>query len=276
MGSRHRFFQYTWGILLILAIIFLLGQLDFFFKPFQKFLAVLFLPVVLSGFFYYLGRPLIRWGEGFHFSRTVIILVFFLLGVGAMVGLGVWAGAFIARQFNQLVLDLPGLITAGRNQMEGLLHAPNLAALWNSRMGQQLTGEIQKILPYLTGRVLGAIEAVTGFAAVLVLVPFILFYFLKDDEQFSEGFLKLFPRIYRKDIRGMMIEADRVVAVYIIGQVILASVLGVVLYIGYLILGLHYPLILALFALVAAFIPMFGPIIGVVPAVLVGLAQDPW
>lgn len=47
------------------------------------------------------------------------------------------------------------------------------------------------------------------------------------------------------------------------------------MYLGYLIIGLKYSLILALFALITSFIPLFGSTIGIVPAVLVGLYEGP-
>jgi predicted PurR-regulated permease PerM len=73
----------------------------------------------------------------------------------------------------------------------------------------------------------------------------------------------------------MLDDVDKTLSAYIIGQAIIALTIGILMYIGYLILGLNYALILAVFAMVTAFIPILGAFIGVIPAVLVGLTVNP-
>lgn len=63
---------------------------------------------------------------------------------------------------------------------------------------------------------------------------------------------------------------DEALSSYIQGQVIVACFVGALAYIGYLILGLPYALILGLTALFTNFIPFIGPWIGTAPGVIVG------
>jgi predicted PurR-regulated permease PerM len=73
----------------------------------------------------------------------------------------------------------------------------------------------------------------------------------------------------------MLSDIDTVLSNYIAGQLLDAFIVGVLTYIGYLIIGLQYSLILAIFTMIACLIPFFGPWIGLVPAALISLASNP-
>jgi predicted PurR-regulated permease PerM len=78
MWIKNNFFKYSIGIILVLLIIFLLGQVDFFLAPFKKFIAVLFIPVLISLLLYYLMRPLVRLAIKFKFPPVLAILSVFV------------------------------------------------------------------------------------------------------------------------------------------------------------------------------------------------------
>jgi predicted PurR-regulated permease PerM len=65
-------------------------------------------------------------------------------------------------------------------------------------------------------------------------------------------------------------------ASYIKGQLIVAVFVGIFMHAGYLLIGLEFALILALFAVLTNVIPFLGPFIGVFPALLVAIIQDPF
>ena len=276
MWYRADFFKYAAAILLILTIIFLLGQLHFFFEPFIKFITVLASPVLVAGLFYYLLRPLIRLAEENQIPRSLAIGILFVVGITVFIFITIYIGTFIQNQSSQFITNLPQIIHSGESRIEQLLHPKNFGFNISGNVGKQFTAAIQKGLPFLTGHILQAVSALTGIATVLVLVPFILFYFLYEDFRFIKAFLAWVPKTYHYEVSHTLKEIDRTLSTYIIGQVVLSLVLGVLLFTGYLIIGIPYSLILALFGFITAFIPIFGPIIGVVPALLVGFAENPW
>ncbi|SIC93771.1 putative permease [Mycobacteroides abscessus subsp. abscessus] len=73
-----------------------------------------------------------------------------------------------------------------------------------------------------------------------------------------------------------MLDIDKTLSTYIIGQFIIAFADGVLMYIGYLIIGLDYALVLALFATFLTVVPFLGPLLGIIPAIFVGLMQEPF
>ncbi|MFS0812636.1 AI-2E family transporter [Peribacillus phoenicis] len=69
-------------------------------------------------------------------------------------------------------------------------------------------------------------------------------------------------------------DVDKTLSTYIIGQFIISIVIGTLMYIGYLIIGLDYALVLALFAMIFTVVPFLGPLISIIPALFIALQQD--
>ncbi len=74
MWYNHKFFKFGSAILLILLIIYMLGQIDFFLEPFRKLVASIFTPLLISTLLYYVLRPLVNLLEKIKVRRTFGIL----------------------------------------------------------------------------------------------------------------------------------------------------------------------------------------------------------
>lgn len=72
-----------------------------------------------------------------------------------------------------------------------------------------------------------------------------------------------------------MRDMDEAISSYIQGQIIVSFCVGVLLYIAYFIIGLEYSLILAILAMVTNIIPVLGPFIGTIPALIVAFIHSP-
>lgn len=276
MWIKNNFFKYSIGIILVLLIIFLLGQVDFFLAPFKKFIAVLFIPVLISLLLYYLMRPLVRLAIKFKFPPVLAILSVFVVFILVFSLIGTYAGSIIVDQFNLLIDDLPHITETVKEKAQKLVENENFASLFTGKIQEQFTTYAQKAFPVVKDNILGAISAVTGIASVLLTVPFMVFYLLKDDRIFYRRLSNVIHRKYRREITDIIKETDKTLSTYVIGQAIIALILGTLTFIGYLIIGLKYSFILAFFVMITSFIPMFGTIIGVVPALLLGIAVNPF
>jgi predicted PurR-regulated permease PerM len=275
MWFKEKFFKYSVGIILVLVIAFLLGQLGFIVAPVMQFFGVLFFPLLISGFLYYLLRPIVGLVERLRVNRTIAIILVFLVVIGLFALVVIYAGSLISQEINKFSNDMPWIIQSVKDKARELVNNNNLNAEL-ARVQDQLTSTVQSIIPKISRSIVGAVSTLTGIVTVLIMVPFILFFLLKDGHVFYKMFLGLIPGKYKEEASGILDETDKTLSVYIIGQAIIAVILGLLMYIGYLIIGMDYALILALFALVTSFIPMFGTIIGVIPAFIVGLAIEPF
>lgn len=130
-----------------------------------------------------------------------------------------------------------------------------------------LTGIGSNILSF-TGVLVSALTS-------LVVVPFVLFFLLKDGDKLPGSFLKLLPQDSRAEGAKILHDMDENLSAYIQGQATVSLFVGVLSYITYLILGVDYAIILALVATFTNVIPFVGPIIGAVPAIVVAFFQEP-
>lgn len=104
-------------------------------------------------------------------------------------------------------------------------------------------------------------------------MPFILFYLLKDDRIFHKKFMSIMPKAYIKEIRDGLRDIDKVLSMYISSQLLVSFILGVIMFIGYLIIGLPNALLMA-FCNDNKYNSILGPFLGAAPAVLMALTID--
>src|SRR5699024_1248608 len=119
-------------------------------------------------------------------------------------------------------------------------------------------------------------STVTHFFVAVFTITFILIFLLKDGTTFKEYCLQLHLRKYRKDFNQILHNTDVQVDIYIRGYIIVASFIGILLYIGYLIIGLDYAIILASVAAVTSVVPYLGPIIAISPAIIIAIVHSPF
>ncbi len=275
MWYKHNFFKYAIGLLLVLLNIFMLGQINFFLVPLRNVLATILLPLLISGLLYYLMRPLVNWIVKLKVPRTLAILIGFVLLLAVLTVISASTGSMIGAQVKQLYDSLPGFFEIASEQTVEFFRNGGLPFLPLDQLQQQISGLLEKAVPFLSNGLISGISTVANTATALVIVPFFLFYLLKDDQLFHRRMLAIIPEKHRDRGDDILEDVDKTLSTYIIGQAIVALTVGVLMYIGYLILGLDYALILALFALITAFIPILGAFIGIIPAVLVGLTVNP-
>ncbi|MBM7613882.1 AI-2E family transporter [Alkaliphilus hydrothermalis] len=275
MWYKDKFFKYSTAIVLLLLIVFLLGQVDFILAPIMGGLMVIAFPLIVTLLFYYLLRPLVRILMKHKLPKVPSILVSFLVPVGGLTLLGILVGSTIVSEFNQLISrEFPRVVNMVEKRVTDMMVSGDLDFLATENMIEKVTSFIEKTAPALGVGIFSSISSVTSVVTALLLVPFILFYFLKDDSMASNRFIKLFPLEYQDETEKILSDIDKTLSSFITGQAMVSVVIGVLMYIGYLIIGLKYALVLALFALLTAMIPFFGPILGVIPALFIGFSYN--
>lgn len=262
-------------IALVLLIIFLLYQLSFIFTPVFKALSFLFVPVVFSILFYYLLKPLVQLLEKklSHTPSVAIAFVVFLLGVFLMIGaLGFFfvdqldeLGEVVMEQYEQYRED-PGILVP--DFLQGFINIAEIENTITQRLSN-LTGWLQENFSELFGQL-------KDIPTQLLLVPFLIFYFLKDGNRFYENLRNMVPYKHRTKFEESAEKVDAVLSTYVKGQLIVALFTGAGMLIVYLIVGIPLAPVLAVFAVVTSIIPFIGPVLGVLPAIVIALGEGLW
>src|SRR5699024_1949112 len=109
----------------------------------------------------------------------------------------------------------------------------------------------------------------------MILIPFFLFFMLKDHDKMMPFILQFFRGDMKKWIKKTFDDVNDVLSLYIRGQVLISTILATILFICYLIMGLKFALLLAVFASFMNIMPFLGPWIAFIPSLLIGFFLDP-
>jgi len=108
----------------------------------------------------------------------------------------------------------------------------------------------------------------TGTLVELIVVPIIAFYMMKSGDRFKDVFVGLFPDAYRGHLRHIIHEMHETLSAYIRGQLLMCALIAALVFAGMWFFDVPYPLVIALLAGLMELIPIVGPIVGAIPAVL--------
>lgn len=188
--------------------------------------------------------------------------------LGVLLASGWLFGSTIASQVEALAERVPRSLA----ELEGLLEA----LPFGEQIAGQLNGSATPDLQNMVGQVGGYVMATIGAGANLLLVIFAGLFFAAQPERIRDGLLLLVPRKPREAVREAADESGRALRLWLAGTLVSMTVVGVLTGIGTALIGLPSPVALGLFAGLAAFVPIVGPVVSVVPAVLLALEQGPW
>ena len=273
---KHKFFTFCYGVILILVIIWLASQVSFIFKPLKVAVQTLLLPFLLAGVLYYVFRPAVDWLHGFKLPRSVAILLLFLALAGIMTALCLAVGPLFQQQLNRLMITAPEV--AERLWQQWLYFQDHQASFppFVNEWIEQATRYVQVVVAAIGRNLADILSSITNLIITLIIVPFILFYLLKDGPRLSEGVLRWIPQGKQEEARLIIGEMSKALSTYVLGQMVVSLCVGIMVFIGYSLIGLDYSLILAFVAMLTNLIPFVGPLIGAVPALAVGLLDSLW
>ena len=123
--------------------------------------------------------------------------------------------------------------------------------------------------------VFSTVKGFFGGLAALFIILVLAFYMVVEQEKVRNYFKSLAPIEYQPYMAHLMKKMSLKMGEWLRGQIILGVIVGVAAYIGLSLLGVPYALLLALIAGVLEVVPYVGPILSLVPAVIIGLAQSP-
>jgi|GEM_PF-401654 len=248
------------GILAVLAVLVTARTTIESLQPFGHVLVVAGVAAVLT----FALAPLINRLEALMPRRAAATVVFFgtLLVIFGAAGLVVWQLATEGERFSQQIGQITDALQGKRTLTIGPYVLP-------SNLQEQLTQTVTTQAPAIaqhTGEF--ALAFISGLVD-LVLVLVVTFYLLIDERRFRLATLRTFEPSRRPAVRRVFREVARVFGAYVRAQLIVAVSLGALVTVTLFVIGVPYALFLGVFAAFAEFIPMVGPIVGMVPPLLI-------
>jgi predicted PurR-regulated permease PerM len=240
---------------------------------FRLVLFILFIAIVLGTAI----RPAVQWLNRRGMPRPAGVMVMYLLILLILVGFILLVIPLMTREAAQIAANVPDYYQDLRSAMIGSSSRP--LRLLGSQLPVQLFYFLQQ--EQTDGETLDRVTQsfyIAGLMArsvFVVLAVFLLgFYWTLDSERVIRALLLLFHRKRRENTRELIAEVESRLGNFIRGQSMLVSAVGILSLVAYMIIGLPYALVLALFAGIMEAVPIIGPTLGAIPAVLVALSLD--
>ncbi|WP_192942896.1 AI-2E family transporter [Staphylococcus cohnii] len=285
-----RFMKFLGGKDLVFALlilifigcaIFIFDQVSYIFKPFIIVFNTIVAPIVVSIILYYLFNPLVNLMERYNISRLWGVIILFLVIIGVIALAINLLIPVIGAQFKSFGNNFPYYVDKVNKFIDSVTKY-SLISNFYGQIQDQLDSLAKKlpsmVSDYFNGfgsKVKNFAEALVNVGVVIATTPFVLFFMLKDGHRFKEFSTNLMPPKFRKDFHDLLDKMSLQVGSYIQGQIIVSFCIGILLFIGYSIIGLDYSLILASIAAVTSVVPYIGPTIAISPAIIIALITSP-
>jgi len=276
---HKRWFQTLIAIALVLLIFLLLRETQYMFVPIYTYIGAIALPFIIGGLLYYISRPLMHVLEAYRVPRVVAILIIFLLFILIIYLVVNYIAPIAQEQFTRFINNTDDWSREVQSMIESWQNNQVIVPDQYTQPLNDATGSLinyaQQFAVTLPQYIFTLIAQIVQFVFLLVLVPFFLFYMLKDGEKLQPFVTQFFKEKRASSLIRLMNRMDNTLSSFIQGQLLVSVCVGILLYIGYVIIGLPYSLSLALFGMITNVIPFAGPYLAVVPAILVAFFQDP-
>lgn len=273
--TRKVWFQVGVGVLLLLLIIKYFMEINWIFSPLITIAKTIFVPLLLGAVFFYIFEPLQRLLEKYKTPRWGSILAILLIGVAAGWAFFSFIGPPVVEEVDRFAKSAPTLAKEITKSTEYVLqHREDLPPQVNDLI-DKAANSIQSIAIVSGKLVVSFFQSIVQTAFTLILVPFFFIFLLKDHEKLSPFICQFFTGERKKWMQKTLRDMDTVLRTYIQGQLLISFLLALIMFVGYLIIGLEYALLLVIFAFFMNVIPFIGPWIAFTPALIIGFLQDP-
>lgn len=242
-------------------------------------------PFLLGLAIAYVISPAVNWLVGVapfretrpYLARGLAILAIYAAVAGIGTGLGFLLVPDAVDEIQRFSDQLPDTIDSARERLQDL-YDQYIPAEQHDRTDQWLENFGDSAANWAAGLAPNALEFAGNTFTIIIgylTIPIWLYFTLKDHPRGVRSFIGMFPNEWRHDVRNVLGIADAVLRNYLRAMLLQGLIIGVMSYTALRILGVQYPLGLAIIAGFTEMIPVIGPIIGAIPAILVALAQEP-
>lgn len=236
------------------------------------------LPFVLGAGLAYVCDPIVDRLERLRLSRTVGVIIVFLVLIFVFTLLIFLLLPVLQAQFDTLIRSLPRYADWIQHTFNPWIRriAPDVGGIDADSLRQLISnnwGSASGFASAVAKKAFSSGTALFSMAVNLLLVPVIMFYLLRDWDHMTAFIRSQLPRRYVDTVTELARETDDVLGHFIRGQALVMSVLGSIYIVGLWLAGLDLALVIGLGAGLISFVPYVGVISGLAMASIAMLVQ---
>ncbi len=224
-------------------------------------------------------EPVVRRMKRLGVHRVISVIIIYFIGATVLAGLVVFFLPLVVKDAVAFLSNLPQTISLeeiwGPIRDAGL----NLGTGSGAVLGEhtvsvsEFVNGLKSLIVDTSAGAFNTASIVFGGVLSFILMVVLSFY-LAVQEDGVDDFLRIVAPVKHHDyIINLWKRSQRKIALWLQGQIILGLVVGLLVYLVLKVVGIPHPLVLAVFAGFFEIIPIFGPIISAIPAVLIGFVD---
>jgi sporulation integral membrane protein YtvI len=233
-------------------------------------------PFIIGIIIAYLFNPLVVYLERRGLKRLTAVVLIYIAFIGVIVG----AASYVLPSVYKEMLKLIDIMPFYTYRIQS--YADDMYA----RFSKSLTPEILDVVRDNADRIQGLITERINWTISMIfsllqsvinwVIAFVVaFYLLKDKDYFTGIVRYMIPIKRRAEVLKISAQINIVLARFVRGQLTVAFIVGILAITGFYIIGLNFALLMGIITGIADLIPYFGPIIGGIPVIIIGLLQSP-
>lgn len=234
-------------------------------------------PVLVSLVIAFLLAAVVRRLESCRCPHLLAVIVVFALFLGILLLTLLLLLPLLWDEMNMLFAATPDMVKHGQKILADL-HARYPLLISATRFEQLISGwdlQIASLSKLVWAFSLASLNSVMMLVVYLVLVPLLVFFFLKDGEPIKRWFVRFLPR-ERHNLQRIGHEVNSTIGSYVQGKMLEMLLVLLASVIAFALLGLPYAILLGTVVGLSVFIPYVGVIIATVPVVIVALLEWGW
>lgn len=264
--TANKWFRGMIWVLLSLIILYFVWLLRPMFMNIYQFLKAILAPFVVAMIISYVLNPVVCMLAARKMPRGIAVLLIYAVFLTCLAVILINLIPMLIEQMEELNEHLPEMTMHAQNIMNNLDNRGFPVGIkegvdqWLLQWEDRLAKGISNFMDHIGSTI--------NIVLNIFIIPFLIFYILKDFDVFERAVVSLLPRNRRKASIRLLKEIDEALGNYVRGQFLVCLIVGILAYIGYMIVGMPYALLMASIVAVFNIVPYLGPFLGAAPAVV--------
>lgn len=263
--------------LCLLLLIGLVGIVFYYLKPVYSNIVIGIIkssiPFLISFIIAYLLHPPVEYIHRKGLKRVYAILLIYVLFFGGLALSLYLLFPIFKQQWNDILSSFPKVLSLYDHLLDKIESKTNRMPIFlHERIDLMISGA-ELLGMSMVDRTGKWMKLLINNVIFIFVIPFIVFYFLKDFKALSKLFWKCIPSKWRTETKGLAYELNNSFGKYIRGQLLICLILLIMATIFLWIGRMNYSLVLGIFIGITDIIPYFGPIIGAIPALFLAASE---
>lgn len=226
--------------------------------------------ILMSGF-----APLVDWLTKNGVSKTLAVVLTYVLAIGFLAVLLFSVIPPLVEQIREFITKLPIYVDWVTNNFNSWwltnFNSSTVPGVTSENVANILSSKLDTALSNLLTVVKNVFSVFVSFVTIAVFT----FYLLLERERIKKNIFRVLPHLPREKVTSLAHKIEDKLGAWIRGEAILMLAVGLATYVGLTILQVDFALPLAVIAGLLEIIPMFGPTVAAIPAVIIAFVQSP-